>query len=175
MASASGVTVGTTVDLRALENAFQTMADRARDATSFWRAVVEPDMSALLEKQFASGGSTMRQGHRWKQLLAATVAKKVRQYGTDRGVLVASGYMRDAFVNPSHPDAVAIVQQLRYIRSVKGEAKRIADYHQTGTTRGLPARPVMGDGVPQPVRRAWSSQLAHWIARGAFPTRSAVT
>jgi hypothetical protein len=163
--SASGITVGTTVDLRKLYLAVDERAARVKDLTPFFRQVVAPAMTALLKQQFQSGGTTMRGGHKWARLAEATVKQKIARGTYEKGTLRDTDWMYDAFTNPDHPDAVEIVNRLRYIRSVQGEAKRIADFHQTGT-RFMPARPVMGDGVPTPVMRAWSSQLLRWLDSG---------
>lgn len=170
--SSSGISVGTSVDVAKLVDAVDQAVARARDATAFFRTVVEPDMTALLLEQFASDGSRMRKGHRWAALKPSTIASKIRR-GSNNGILRDSLEMMNAFVNPRHPDAVAIVQRLRYIRSVQGRAKELADWHKTGTPR-MQARPVMGDGVPAPILRAWSGQLARYLATGQLPARSAV-
>ncbi len=46
--------------------------------------------------------------------------------------------MWSAFVETSNPESVEVFNKQRYIRSVSGDAKRIAGYHQDGTPR-MPA------------------------------------
>jgi len=85
-------------------------------------------------------------------------------------VATAAGQLGESVqgVKSKVQDAVAIVQRLRYIRSVQGRAKSIAEFHRTGTSR-MPARPVLGDGIPRPTVMMWSSQLLAWVKDGSFP------
>lgn len=162
--------VGTTVDLRQLVSALTERARRAADLRPFYRAVVDPDVTLLLRQQFASRGTRLRSGARWKRLAAATIRRK----GHDQP-LIDSGNLYDAFTDPSHPDAIRIIQKLRYSRGVGGQTGRIARYHEDGTENAdgserMPARPIM-PGMPAPVRRAWSGEILRYLDTGALPGR----
>lgn len=159
--------VGKAFDVRDAMALLNDLETRARDLRPFFAARVSPDMTALLEQQFESQGTRMRRGHPWRQLAASTIRSKERRGTAGNGILVDSGAMRRAFVDPHDAEAVEILSTQRYIRSVSGEAKRIAGYHQTGTRR-MPARPVMGDGIPEPVKRQWMAALQRYIATGVI-------
>jgi hypothetical protein len=165
---ATPVSVGTVVDVRALKADMAGDARRARDLRPFFAAIIAPELQALIMEQFASGGTRMRGGHKWAALAESTVRAKLRRGTYHKGTLRDTDLMYDAFTDPEHPDAVEIVNRLRYARTVKGEAERRAQFHETGTKK-MPARPVLGDGVPRPVIRAWSGQLLRWIETGKLP------
>lgn len=162
-----GVSVGTSLDLRKLEQDLGEQSERVRDLRPWLRGHVSPDMTELLVQQFASQGSRMRRGHRWPGLAASTVLRKIAKGTVDLGILIDTGHMWSAFVETSNPESVEIFNKQRYIRSVSGEAKRIAGYHQDGTSR-MPARPVMGDGIPGPVLDSWGASLAKYILTGVI-------
>src|SRR5688572_22358646 len=153
------LTVGTTVDLRALTRALDARARRAADLSPWYRGRVDPDVSHLMAEQFESRGSRLRGGHRWKQLALSTIDKK----GHDQP-LVESGELMEAFANPDHPDASRIITRLTYRRGVKGRAAELARFHDKGT-RHMPARPI-APGIPAPVRRAWSGSLLRYLSTG---------
>jgi len=159
--------VGKALDLRDAMAFLGDLETRARDLRPFFAGRVSPDMTALLVEQFESQGSRMRRGHGWRQLAPSTIQSKTKRGTVGNGILVDSGAMRRAFVDPHDPDAVEVLNQQRYIRSVSGEAHRIAGYHQTGTRR-MPARPVMGDGIPEPIKRQWMAALQTYITTGVI-------
>lgn len=163
--SRSGLAVGTAVNIGQLLDALDRASARAQDMRPFFADVVEPDITALLLEQFTSEGE--RLGDRWAPLKPSTLAQKARK-GADSHILQDTREMMNAFTNPRHPDAVAIIQRLRYIRSVQGQAKKVAEFHRTGTSR-MPARPVLGNGIPRQTVMMWSSQLLAWIQSGTFP------
>ena len=160
-----GVSVGVSVDLRRLEQDLSGSGERAKDIRPWLRGHVSPDVTTLLVQQFASQGSRMRRGHRWARLSASTLRSKARRGTIDNGILIDSGAMWRAFVETSDSDSVEVFNRQRYIRSVQGDAKRIAGYHRDGTPR-MPARPVMGDGIPLPVQSEWGRSLAHYVLTG---------
>ena len=163
--SRSGRAVGTAVNIGQLLDALDRASARAQDVRPFFQEVVERDTTALLLAQFSTEGEAL--GSRWAPLAPSTLAQKAR-HGADSHILQDTREMMNAVTNPRHPDAIAIVQRLRYIRSVQGRAKSIAEFHRTGTSR-MPARPVLGDGIPRPTVMMWSSQLLAWVKDGSFP------
>lgn len=128
----SGVQVedGGTVDR------LERLAIFMQDLRPFWPLVV-PLVTGWWRRQFDTEGEFA--GQRWAPLAPAYAIAKQKRY-PGRGLLVASGAMRQAVSNPSR--AVTPTMLTLTIDDDK------LGYHQTGTDR-MPARPlVFGEPLP---------------------------
>ena len=128
-----GVATGE-LGFRVLSRQLEEYADRAEDFRPVWPLVGDL-VSQAVGEQFATEGARFHTP--WKPLDPDYKRWKIQQ-GWSSQTLVASGRMRDSFT--SRPMAIE-----RYYpdHADFGSDVEYAEYHQTGTSRGLPRRPIV--------------------------------
>lgn len=157
--------VDTTLTQDAALAVLRAIQGRAANLGPFFLERIRPDITTLMEQQFASEGT--RLGEAWAPLAPSTVARK--GHGS---ILEDTMQMFTAWTNPDAEDGYERVTDQTYRRGVTGFAADKTVWHTEGTSRGLPSRPVLGAGVPESVSLAWASQLATYLATGLVPPQS---
>jgi hypothetical protein len=134
----------------------RAMADRAQDVSPAWHAVIAW-FAEQNRKQFATRGA--RYVTPWRPLAASTVQQK-RRAGFPLDPLVRTTKLRDSLTR--RPLGV---EHVTGREMTAGTTARYARFHQVGTRRGLPSRPLFSAAQ---IRReqAVSTAIASWIITG---------
>lgn len=150
--------IGMAVDLREFRKVLDSVGQRTRDLSAWFRGFLAPEYHAMMAEQFATRGAHLG-GRPWRQLALATIARK----GHDHP-LVASEELARAFSDPSHPDAVVIIGGLAFSRTVRGRARKLGLIHSLGTPR-TPKRVIL-PGIPNAIVTVWSASLRRYLMTG---------
>lgn len=112
------------------------MRRRAANMAPIWPKVGRKVRDAF-RQQFAGEGA--RFGDKWSPLRPNYALWK-RRRGYKGGILVRQGDMRKGFIS-SPMD----IERYSGSKAEFGSSSKIAQYHQDGTRRGLPPRPIVTD------------------------------
>lgn len=149
--------IATRVDVDGFDAARRRLldiAERARDVTPAWHALLEW-WAAQNAEHFASRGARWATT-RWRPLAPSTIAEKARQ-GRPLTPLVRRGNLaRDLTSRPLGYETV------RHDRVTAGTTHRAARFHQSGTRR-MPRRVLVDADA---VRPAATDAVRNWIVDG---------
>ena len=182
--------VGASVDLADCMKVFDQLEKKVRDLSPFFRDVLDPALTELFERQFATNGAAL--GTPWAKLSTTTIKLRTQRTTgtggakatTSRTGRARAGFAaieRDtlrlyaAYTKAGGPGSLRLIDAMRYERGVDGGVVPYAAAQATGISaekarffgrplgHPIPARPVIPKEMPAPVLKAWEGQLAQWL------------
>lgn len=185
MSDGAPLRVGAVVHMEEVEKLLSDLALKVHDLRPAFRRI-DSNLTALLREQFDTRGK--RLGTPWKPISPVTVAirtnRRMASKAARRKAIAAKGagtVLRDtnrlwaSYTKPQGPDALRVIDRLRYER---GTLVPYARHHQVdqkqtrvfGKPRKqpvtVPARPVIPSDMPAPVLKTWEGYLVQYITAG---------
>jgi phage gpG-like protein len=117
------------------QRAFTRFVSDLSDLTPLWDKLADA-LRDSTRRNFATEGASS--GARWHPLSPRYGTWKAKHY-PGQPILQRSGVMMESLVNDGHGS----IYERRPAAMAWGTSVPYAKYHQTGTTRGLPARPII--------------------------------
>lgn len=148
------------VDDREAQRLLRGIVRRAQDATPVFQRL-RHDVEQEWHRGFETSGRSL--GTKWAPLAEKTKQARRRMRGGNKDVskvLWARGDLRRSLVQQSTDSIVDVGP--RHLR--RGTADRKAAPHQTGSRRGLPARPLIQKPMVDRIGRRAAQLLAAYVA-----------